>query len=539
MSVNMNFVSPQVSRRDFFKIGAAAAAVAALGITTGCSGAGTSGSGAATSVKIKEGGTVVYAIEEPITSLNWYNNSDTDLGKQVFSNIWSPLCKFNSDGTPDYKLAKEIKISDDGTTYTVVLRDDIKWSDGEKITADDVVFTMDLLANEQLKPNTSSAYKVDKVFCEYKKVSDTEVEFKVGRASNLFRKAVGSLVVLPAHAFSGVDQADTYTSPVNDKIAISGAYKVDTFSTGEKIVCVKNENYFGDKGHIDGFEVNVVSDSSTQEIAFRNGEYSLFTISNSETLANYNGSEKYNVVSYPDGRITFMEINPNAANTDSMDKRKAVIDALKIDDLVYGTYGDAIFSSSAKSIRSKGSMFYNDSVQNYTQNLDEAKKLMKENNLEGAKINIIFNSARVGQEELCIMIKNQLDAVGFDAQINSMETAAYFKSYFYATDTFNIAIMANDMDSDPSSSVGLFNNTKSGKNMYTTEKLNGMWDELDKEMDQSKRQKIMDEAIEELHNCWSCVPVCDTNYVCATQKNLGGLEDSSRLSDLTKVYFTE
>ena len=164
---------------------------------------------------------------------------------------------------------------------------------------------------------------------------------------------------------------------------------------------------------------------------------------------------------------------------------------------------------------------------------------MKENNLEGAKINIIFNSARVGQEELCTMIKSQLDAVGFDAQINSMETAAYFKSYFYPTDSFNISIMANEMIGDPSSSVGLFNNTKSGKNMYTTEKLNSMWDDLDKEMDQSKRQQILNDAIEELHNCWSCVPVCDTNYVCATQKNLAGLENSDRLSDLTKVYFTE
>lgn len=539
MSVNFNYVGPEVSRRDFFKIGAAAAALAALGITTGCSGDKTSGSGAAVQAKIKEGGKVVYAVEEPITSLNYYNNSDTDLGKQVFANLFAPLCKFNVDGSADYRLAKDIKISDDGTTYTVTLRDDLKWSDGEKLTSDDIIFTMDLLANEQLKPQTSSAYKVDKKFCEYKKTSDTEVEFTIVRSSNLFRKALGSLIILPAHTFKDVDQADVYTSPANDKIATSGAYKIDTFSTGEKLVCSKNENYYGDKGHIDGFEVNVVSDASTQEIAFQNGEFSLFTISNSETLANYKNNDKYNVVSYPDGRITFMEINPNASNTDSMDKRKAVIDALNIDELVYGTYGDELFSRSAKSIRPKDSMFYNDDIKNYTQNLDEAKKLMKENNLEGAKINIIFNSARVGQEELCTMIKSQLDAVGFDAQINSMETAAYFKSYFYPTDSFNISIMANEMIGDPSSSVGLFNNTKSGKNMYTTEKLNSMWDDLDKEMDQSKRQLILNDAIEELHNCWSCVPVCDTNYVCATQKNLAGLENSDRLSDLTKVYFTE
>ena len=82
-----------------------------------------------------EGGTFVYAIEEPITSLNWYNNSSTDLGKQVFQNLYDPMWKSNTDGSLDYRLAKSVDISEDGTTYTLTLRDDIYWSDGEKSSA--------------------------------------------------------------------------------------------------------------------------------------------------------------------------------------------------------------------------------------------------------------------------------------------------------------------------------------------------------------------------------------------------------------------
>ena len=85
-----------------------------------------------------EGGTFVYAIEEPITSLNWYNNSSTDLGKQVFQNLYDPMWKSNTDGSLDYRLAKSVDISEDGTTYTLTLRDDIFWSDGEKITTDEI-----------------------------------------------------------------------------------------------------------------------------------------------------------------------------------------------------------------------------------------------------------------------------------------------------------------------------------------------------------------------------------------------------------------
>ena len=101
-------------------------------------------------------------------------------------------------------------------------------------------------------------------------------------------------------------------------------------------------------------------------------------------------------------------------------------------------------------------MFYNPEITNYQQDLDKANELIEATGLKDKTIKIIYNSARVGQEELATMIKSQLDAVGLNVQIDSMETAAYFKSYFYATDSYDIAIMGNGMLDDPSGFVGLF-----------------------------------------------------------------------------------
>ena len=135
------------------------------------------------------------------------------------------------------------------------------------------------------------------------------------------------------------------------------------------------------------------------------------------------------------------------------------------------------------------------------------------------------------------MIKSQLDAVGLNAPIDSMETAAYFKSYFYATDSYDIALMGNGMLDDPSGFVGLFAHTRSGANMYTTDEVDSLWAQLDREMDPAVRQDIMNQGLQALKDCWSCVPVLDTNYVCAAQKNIGGFEASDRLTDLTQIYF--
>ena len=120
-----------------------------------------------------------------------------------------------------------------------------------------------------------------------------------------------------------------------------------------------------------------------------------------------------------------------------------------------------------------------------------------------------------------------------------METSGYFTSYFRATDTYNIALMANGMKGDPGNYCGLFNNTKSGANMYTTEEVNNLWTEIDKEADPAKRQELVNEVLAKLQECWSCVPFAETYCVYAAQTNIRGFEDTNRMTDLTKLYFVE
>ena len=87
--------------------------------------------GEAAEPQMVEGGTFVMAIEEPINSLAWYNNNSTDQGGQVFGSIYDPLWDMNKDGTRNYFLAESCDVSEDGLTYTIRLRQDAYWHDGE------------------------------------------------------------------------------------------------------------------------------------------------------------------------------------------------------------------------------------------------------------------------------------------------------------------------------------------------------------------------------------------------------------------------
>ena len=487
-----------------------------------------------------EGGAFVMAIEESINSLVWYNNNTTDLGEQVFQSLYDPLWNMNLDGTMDYYLAETCDLSDDGCTYTVKMREGVYWHDGEAVTADDVLYTLAWLQDPDCgATSAASGYKVDGEFCTFEKVDDMTFTVTISRPSNMFASRLGYIRPFPEHIFKDVAAADVLVCDEGNQGIGTGAFKLESFSIGEKMVLSRNDNYYRQKAHLDTVEIRCISNTGTQEVAFRNGELSVFTISNAETLSKFEAEGTYNINSYDDTRICFMEINPNAEATSTMEARQALIYAMNLQEIVTGTYGSDKICTVANSVFSPASMFYNPDIKNYEQDLEKAKELIEQTGLKDQTIKVIFNSARVGQEEMAIMIQAQLQAVGLTCEVEGMETSGYFTSYFRATDTFNISLMANGMKGDPGNFCGLFNNTRSGANMYTTEEVNNLWTEIDKETDPAKRQELVNTVLAALKDCWSCVPFAQTNCVFASQPNLRGMENTNRMTDFTQLYYVE
>ena len=98
----------------------------------------------------------------------------------------------NKDGTRDYFLAESCDVSEDGLTYTIRLRQDAYWHDGEQVTADDLMFTMDWFNDPDCgATQAASGYKVDGTFCTYEKVDEFTVRMSITRPSNMFAERLG------------------------------------------------------------------------------------------------------------------------------------------------------------------------------------------------------------------------------------------------------------------------------------------------------------------------------------------------------------
>ena len=101
------------------------------------------------------GGSLAIPIGIDMKSFNYPAISGEDDAEIVLSSIYDPLCTVGRDEIR-YYLAESCEMSEDATTLTVKLRDDIFWHDGEKITADDIIYTIEWLQNPDTSKGTDS-----------------------------------------------------------------------------------------------------------------------------------------------------------------------------------------------------------------------------------------------------------------------------------------------------------------------------------------------------------------------------------------------
>lgn len=151
--------------------------------------------------------------------------ASSDLDKDLTTLIYSGLLRTNSEGELVNDLAESFDISTDGLTYTFTIRDDAYFHDGKKVTADDVVFTIEKAEDVSLKSPRLSSWEGIKV----KKIDDKKVSFTLGQPYSPFIQNL-TLGILPKHIWSKATTEEFPFSQFNTKPVGSGPYIVDSIT---------------------------------------------------------------------------------------------------------------------------------------------------------------------------------------------------------------------------------------------------------------------------------------------------------------------
>lgn len=143
--------------------------------------------------------------------------------------VQSTLVRYTSDLTFENDLATDYSLSDDGLTWTFTIRDDVKFTDGEKLTASDVAFT--------LQTAKAAQGSVDLTYMESAVAQDdTTVIITLSKPTSIFLNTLASIGIVPQHAYG-----DEYgTNPIG-----SGPYKFVEWKAQEQIIFTANEDYYG------------------------------------------------------------------------------------------------------------------------------------------------------------------------------------------------------------------------------------------------------------------------------------------------------
>ena len=142
--------------------------------------------------------------------------------------VQSTLVRYNSDLTFENDLATGYNLSSDGLTWTFTIRDDVKFTDGEKLTANDVAFTLETAKAAQ--------GAVDLTYMESAVAQDdTTVVITLSKPTSIFLNTLASIGIVPEHAYSD----DYGMNPIG-----SGPYKFVEWKAQEQLIFTANEDYY-------------------------------------------------------------------------------------------------------------------------------------------------------------------------------------------------------------------------------------------------------------------------------------------------------
>jgi peptide/nickel transport system substrate-binding protein len=265
------------SRRDFLRRMGATAAFAGFmaggaEFLAACGNGG--GSTAQQAPQGKKGGHLVEGNFTDISFLNSVLSSDT-ASNQVISLLFEGLLGSKPNGDLIPLLAESMpQVSSDGTTYTFKLRKNLKWSDGQPLTSDDVLFTFNLMFSPDYKDVNSPRRSDLELHLQSITAPDpTTVVFKTKGVWSPFLALHAQREIMPKHvlgtlAAKAINTADFNGAPS----ATSGAFKFVRWDKGQQVVLARNENYYRGQTYLDQYVYKVVPDSVTLVNQLKTGE---------------------------------------------------------------------------------------------------------------------------------------------------------------------------------------------------------------------------------------------------------------------------
>lgn len=370
---------------------------------------------------------IVISTPAPISTLDTTQTTDKNTFTMV-QHLFEGLTRFDETTTPIPGIAKTIDVSKDGKEYNFTLREDAKWSNGEKITAHDFEYAWKRLLNPDTQgPN---AYLLDNVVnglavrkgeksideVGFKAVSDTEFKVSLENPQPSFLSVLAIGWLAPQQQ-AYVEKTGTAYGTNSDSILYNGAFILTNWDgTSDTWTLEKNKEYYDqDAVKLEEVSVQTLKEENTGINLFEGGDLDLVRISG-QNVAQYSSLDGY--VTFNDVANSFLDFNKKEGSPlANLDLRKAIALAIDKEALTKNVLADG--SKPLNGLVPAGLYSNPETKEDYrkysgdytTYNLNEAKKHWKVAQKEvGEKLEVNLLAADTDQgKKVSEYIQSQLE----------------------------------------------------------------------------------------------------------------------------------
>ena len=443
--------------------------------------------------------------------------ADDRWGLMTCHMIYSPMYYINPDGSIEWILAESMEPSDDGLVYTMKLKEGLKWSDGEPLTADDIVFTFNSI--NDMKENLYVGGEPIKV----EKVDDTTVTFTLATQSASVTELLSAeTFIVPKHIFDGKGSFDV--NMLEDEVVGSGPYMLEEYKTGEHLKFVKNPNYANGEANIDTVVYRIIENSDTASLALQKQEVDALSVT-VDQVDTFEGDDNFTVSKYSEGRVSYLRLNYSSPNMKDKDYREGILRALNREEIMTAAFTSDDYYKLGYSFLPYSSSYYTeDGVEKWDQDVEKAKKLTA----DGAKsLKLCYVEESTEQKNQALTVQAELKAIGIDVELCGVNQAAYMSAAYDQESTeYDMFLGAYVMGIDPDTFAALVVSTKDDMLNFHNTDIDAKFDEAGTTLDDTKRKELYNELQSMVSGEALLYPMGTSMKTMVTTARVGNLEEA-------------
>lgn len=372
----------------------------------------------------------------------------------VLNMMYEGLVRLDENSKPVPGVAEKWDISSDGLKYVFHLRKDAKWSNGDPVTAKDFVFAWQRVLDPNTTPAPPYAYQLyyikgaeeynNKKMTDFSQVGvkatdDHTLEVTLKNPTPYFLGLTSFYTFYPVHQ-SVKDNPKWAADP---KTMISnGPFTLTTWTTGQKIEVSKNANYWDNKDiKLNKITMSLSNSGATELSSYRSGQLDYAGMPNGEIPTDQMPAVKKQLQNElnlkPIGSVYYYQFNVTAKPFDNAKIRKAFAMAIsrqEIVDKVTQSEEKPAFGFVPPGIAGEKEEFRTEHKDDYyTENMDEAKKLLQEGMKEEGyttlpPVTLIYNSSEKHKKIALAVADMWKKNLGVTVQTENQEWGVFLKN---------------------------------------------------------------------------------------------------------------